>query len=63
MTEHPYEMGDYASHLPVLEALKPKPKKVLEFGSGKHSTGAFLSMKSVTRLVSIETDMGWRERL
>ena len=34
MTDHPYEMGSFDSHLPVLEALKPKPKKVLEFGSG-----------------------------
>ena len=56
-------MDNYSSHLPVLEALDPKPKRVLEFGAGEHSTAAFLAMDSVTRLVSVETDMDWRERV
>lgn len=50
----------YATHLPVLEGLKPKPKKVLEFGYGNHSTKAFLAMKSVTKLVTVEADATWR---
>jgi len=58
-----YEMGAFGSHVPVLESLRPRPKRVLEFGVGDHSTSAFLSMKSVTRLVSVETDIGWRERV
>lgn len=53
----------YASHLAVLKALKPKPKKVLEFGGGLHSTKAFLAMKSVTQLVTIETDEAWLKKL
>lgn len=56
--------GDaYASHLPVLAALEPAPKRVLEFGGGLHSTKAFLEMDSVTKLVTVETDPHWREVL
>lgn len=53
----------YASHLAVIAGLKPKPKKVLEFGSGLHSTKAFLGMRSVTRLVSVERDPAWRSKV
>lgn len=53
----------YATHLPVLEGLSPKPRRVLEFGGGYHSTEAFLDMDSVTKLVTVETDPEWRRRL
>src|SRR5947207_4432187 len=58
MSESPY-----ASHLAVLNGLKPKPKEVLEFGSGLHSTRAFLKMSSVKKLVSVETDPKWHAKI
>lgn len=53
---------DYASHRPVLRAIlaQDKPRTVLEFGAGIHSTPLFLERPEVTRLVSIEPDAGWR---
>lgn len=53
----------YASHLAVLAALDPPPKKVLEFGGGDYSTKAFLEMEGVNRVVTIETDPTWRKKL
>lgn len=54
-------MDDYATHLPVIYELSPK--RVLEFGAGLYSTKAFLSMTNLTKLVSVEVDPEWRERL
>jgi hypothetical protein len=51
----------YASHLPILQALEPR--RVLEFGGGKFSTGCFLAMPQVKRLVTIETDPEWFNKL
>lgn len=55
---------DYASHLPVLEAVTAllKPASVLELGSGLHSTPFFLS-RPIDRLVSVEADPEWALRV
>ena len=49
----------YASHLPVLQMMLGlvKPKRVLELGSGPHSTPLFL--QAGVKLTSLETDEGW----
>jgi predicted O-methyltransferase YrrM len=56
----------YMTHLPVLIGLaRVVPvKRVLEFGSGEYSTGAFLNnaaFPDLTELVSIEDDIEWYE--
>lgn len=55
----------YASHLPVLKALCSdlKPRRVLEFGAGLHSTPYFLSLEGLERLVSVEADPHWLARV
>lgn len=57
-------MNPYASHLPVLEAVTGllKPRSILELGAGDHSTPFFLSLP-IDRLVSVESDTGWRARI
>ncbi len=57
------EERDYGSHVPVLKAIlaQDKPKTVLEFGAGLFSTPLFLERPELVRLVSIETDTGWRD--
>lgn len=56
---------DYASHLPVLRAMAKQLslKQVLEFGAGLHSTPFFLSLKGLKRLVSVEDDPEWFDRI
>ena len=60
MTDDPY-----ASHLPILRAMVAslRPKKVLEFGAGLHSTPFFLQDPELTRIVSVEADNDWRRRI
>lgn len=55
----------YASHLPTLNFVLAlvKPKRVLELGAGLYSTPAFLECPTVERLLSIETDKEWAERV
>lgn len=53
----------FASHLPVLAALEPQPRRVLEFGTGYFSTKAFLMMDSVVELTSVEIYDDWREEM
>lgn len=55
----------YESHLPVLKALSTflPMRRVLEFGAGDHSTSFFLSLPSLTELVSVETDDFWIQRI
>ena len=55
---------DYASHLPVLEAVCQlvKPRSVLEFGGGLHSTPFLLSLP-IERLICVETGPDWLERI
>lgn len=56
---------EYASHLPVLEALSwiIPMRRVLEFGAGIYSTPFFLGLPGCRQLVSVETDSEWRERI
>lgn len=56
---------DYASHLPVLQTLlcTLRPRRVLEFGAGDHSTPAILESSDVECLVSVEVDNEWREKV
>lgn len=61
-------MNPYASHLPVLRAIgSTMPiRRVLEFGGGEYSTPEFLDRNSfpvLERLVTVERDDVWRERL
>ena len=51
----------YSSHLPVLRSVlnSVKPKRILEFGAGLHSTPLFC--KSGAQVVSIESDPDWRK--
>lgn len=53
------EPDPYASHLPILRAVLAayKPKRVLELGSGPHSTPLFLD--AGVKLTSLETDDDW----
>lgn len=55
----------YASHLPVLKALCAdlKPRRVLEFGAGFHSTAFFLGLEGLEKLVSVEVDARWELRM
>lgn len=55
----------YASHVQVLNAMlnTHKPKRILEYGSGKYSTELFLSRPHVEKLTVVETDFEWRRRL
>jgi len=55
----------YGSHVSVLEALLNtyRPKRVLEYGAGLHSTPLFLSRPYLEQLVSIEPDPDWRHRI
>jgi predicted O-methyltransferase YrrM len=52
---------EYATHLPVLRGYRPRT--VLEFGPGLHSTAHFLSLPCLKRLVSIEHNQEWHDRL
>lgn len=58
-------MPDYGSHLPVLTMLLGvmRPRRVLEFGGGHHSTPAILDCPSVTKLATVEVDKKWRDEL
>lgn len=53
----------YASHLPVLRSLLAvlRPSRILEFGAGLHSTPLFV--RSGAKVVSIEPDPEWRQRV
>lgn len=55
----------YASHLPVLRDTvhHVRPRRVLEFGGGHHSTPFFLSCDDVEELVTVETSPKWRGEL
>jgi hypothetical protein len=55
----------YASHLKVLTTVLNtyKPKRVLEYGSGKYSTPLFLARPHVEKLTVVETDFIWRREL
>ena len=59
------ERDPYASHLQVLTTILNtyKPKRVLEYGSGEHSTGLFLSRPHVEALTVVEQDFEWRRKL
>jgi predicted O-methyltransferase YrrM len=59
------EHDPYASHLQVLNAVlnTHKPKRILEYGGGVHSTHMFLTRPYVESVVTIETSEAWRERL
>lgn len=58
-------MNEYATHLPILRGLCNliSPRNVLEFGAGKFSTPFFLSVTSVEKLVSVETDPEWARKV
>lgn len=59
------EHDRYASHLKVLTTVLNtyKPKRVLEYGSGRHSTPLFLSRPHVEKLTVVESDFVWRREL
>ena len=56
---------DYGSHLPVLRTLlaQIQPHNVLEFGAGLHSTPEILRRDELVRLISVESDPGWRVKV
>jgi predicted O-methyltransferase YrrM len=55
----------YASHLNVLTTVLNtyKPKRILEYGSGRYSTPLFLARPHVEKLHVVETDFTWRREL
>ena len=55
----------YASHLPVLDLLAQdmEMRRVLELGPGLHSTKWFLQRPELERLVSLETNLEWFNRI
>ena len=55
----------YASHIPVLRALDKKTPfwRVVEYGGGDYSTPFFLSLPHLERLVTVEDDPEWVERI
>jgi predicted O-methyltransferase YrrM len=59
------ERDPYASHLQVLTTILNtyKPKRILEYGSGEHSTPLFLSRPHVEALTVVERDFEWRRKL
>jgi len=64
----PRHHNDYATHLPVLVGIGSvlPVKKVLEFGSGFHSTLTFLNRLAFPELVlveSVESDVEWMSRI
>ncbi len=64
----PRHANDYATHLPVLIGLARllPVKRVLELGSGRYSTAAFLGRKAFPDLVtleSIEDDPAWFKQM
>lgn len=56
---------DYGSHVPVLRAIigSVQPTCVLEFGCGLHSTPLFLESPRLSRIVSVEPDPEWRQKV
>lgn len=66
-TPRRWRVGDrnYGSHVPILRALLGaiRPKSVLEFGAGFHSTPLFLESPDLTRVVSVESDPDWRRKV
>lgn len=52
-------MNPYGTHQPVLRALAPIGKRVLELGGGIYSTRLFLTYPHLTSLVTVEDDPGW----
>jgi predicted O-methyltransferase YrrM len=59
------ERDPYATHLQVLNAVLNtyKPKRVLEYGGGLHSTHLFLTRPNLESLVTVEPNPEWRSRL
>jgi predicted O-methyltransferase YrrM len=57
--------SEYRSHLTVLAGIleDEKPKRILEYGAGIHSTPFFLKDPNVRQLVSVEPDPDWRHRI
>ena len=55
----------YATHLPVLRSMirAVRPKTVLEFGAGFHSTPLFLEDINLERIVSVESSPEWRRKV
>lgn len=55
----------YRTHLTVLAEVldTERPKRVLEYGAGLHSTPFFLRASCVRQLVSVEPDRDWRHRI
>lgn len=55
----------YASHLPILRRAiyGQRPRKILEYGAGLHSTPLFLRDPAVERVLSIEPDPEWRRKV
>lgn len=59
------EDRDYGSHLPVLRTLlaQIQPHNVLEYGAGLHSTPEYLRRDELVRVVSVEPDPAWRNKV
>lgn len=55
-------MSEYGTHLPVLRQITEGIKTVLELGGGDYSTPFFLGLP-IERLVTVEPDASWAERI
>jgi hypothetical protein len=53
----------YGTHEPVLRALAPISKNVLELGGGMYSTPLFLENPLLKRLVTVEDDPDWAAKI
>lgn len=55
----------YSTHLPILRRIvnSVRPKRVLEFGAGLHSTPLYFRDPQLWNVVCIEPDAGWRKRV
>jgi predicted O-methyltransferase YrrM len=58
-------MADYGSHAQILESVlrSVRPKRVLEYGAGDHSTSIILAHPAVEVLVSYEPDQEWKQKV
>jgi hypothetical protein len=60
-----YDPARYSTHLPILRRVvhSVRPKRVLEFGAGLHSTPLYFRDPQLWNVVCIEPDPEWRQKV